>query len=93
MEYNIFKPSQSILKAYLRESVSKESITAFREAMQQLLQQINPSESEEYNKNLVTKFFSRTFYDEQQYMVNTYHKTDLAIRTKTMRPVVLFEFK
>lgn len=93
MEYNIFKPSQSILKAYLRESVSKESITAFREAMQQLLQQINPSESEEHNKNLVTKFFSRTFYDEQQYMVNTYRKTDLAIYTKALRPVVLFEFK
>lgn len=91
--YSILKPNQSILKAYLREPVAESEITDFREAMKNLLQQIKPSETEEFNKNLVIEFFNQSLYKGNQYMVNTYHKADLAIYTKTDKPVVLFEFK
>ena len=60
--------------------------------MKELLQRINPSETEEFNKNLVAEFFNNTLYSDNQYMVNTYQRTDLAIYSNE-HPVVLFEFK
>lgn len=70
---------------------------AFKTAMQELLMRINPSEHEEFNKNLVAEFFNRSLYSDRNYMVNTDHVTDLAIYsemgTHYEHPVVLFEFK
>ena len=97
MEYKILKPSQSIAKAYLNDKPTAEEMEKFREAMQEMFDRINPLEEEEFNKNLVTKFFNSAFYGNGQYMVNTYHKTDLAIYTEMgtnhEHPVVLMEFK
>lgn len=93
----ILTPNQSILKAYLKSSIFMAELVAFKEAMQTLFMRINPSESEEFNKNLVADFFNQSLYKSNSYMVNTYHKTDLAIYSdigaQNEHPMVLFEFK
>ena len=93
--YKKLTPYQSVLKAYLRESPEEQDITAFRKAMQDLLDNINPDEREEFNKNLVAKFFNESLYKD--YLINTCNNTDLAIYSKTNNsnksPLVLFEFK
>ena len=95
--YTILTPSQSIPKAYLRDKPEAQAVMAFKSAMQDLLARINPSEHEEFNKNLVAEFFNRSLYSDRKYMVNTYQSTDLAIYsemgTHNEHPVVLFEFK
>lgn len=95
--YKILTPNQSVLKAYLKESVSLNELQAFRNAMQTLFMRINPSESEEFNKNLVIDFLSQSLYKCNSYMVNTYYRTDLAIYSNVNlhngHPMVLFEFK
>lgn len=95
--YKILIPNQSVLKAYLKESVSLNELQAFRNAMQTLFMRINPSESEEFNKNLVIDFLSQSLYKGNSYMVNTYYRTDLAIYSNVNlyngHPMVLFEFK
>ena len=60
--YKILTPNQSVLKAYLKESVSLNELQAFRNAMQTLFMRINPSESEEFNKNLVIDFLGQSLY-------------------------------
>ncbi len=95
--YTILTPSQSIPKAYLRDKPEEQAVMTFKSAMQDLLARINPSEHEEFNKNLVAEFFNRSLYSDRNYMVNTYQSTDLAIYsemgTHNEHPVVLFEFK
>lgn len=95
--YKILTPNQSVLKAYLKESVSLNELQDFRKAMQILFMRINPSESEEFNKNLVIDFFNQSLYKGNSYMVNTYYRTDLAIYSnvnlQNEHPMVLFEFK
>ena len=95
--YTILTPSQSIPKVYLRDKPEAQTVMVFKSAMQDLLARINPSEHEEFNKNLVAEFFNRSLYSGRNYMVNTYQRTDLAIYaemgTNNEHPVVLFEFK
>lgn len=95
--YKILNPSQAIMKTYLKNKVSREEIRIFRDAMDNLLKGINPEESEEHNKDLVAEFLNKSLYRNNQYKVNTYNKTDLAIFTNSntsfQHPVVLFEFK
>lgn len=90
-------PSQSIPKAYLRESIPSSDFENFRVRLQDLLISINPSETEDHNKIWVIRFLNDTFYGENEYRANTYQNTDLAIYTDmhlpSQRPVVLFEFK
>lgn len=92
MPYNILNTIQAIPKALLRQPSNESDVQAFRTALQELLSRIQPEESEEFNKNLVDEFFSRSLYRDRTYMVNTYQRTDLAI-FKDERPMVLFEFK
>ena len=95
--YKILTPNQAIPKAYLHDKPDIQEVMTFKSAMQELLMRINPSEHEEFNKNLVAEFFNRSLYSDKRYMVNTYNVTDLAIYTEmgthNEHPVVLFEFK
>lgn len=97
MPYIITKPTQVVAKAYLRHPVAESDATTFRNALKELLQRIDPDESEEFNKNLVANFFNESLYRDRTYMVNTYERTDMAIYsnvgTRDEHPVVLFEFK
>ncbi|MBQ7710895.1 MAG: Eco57I restriction-modification methylase domain-containing protein [Bacteroidales bacterium] len=92
MPYNILNATQALPKVFLRQPSNEADVQAFHTALQELLSRIQPEESEEFNKNLVDEFFSRSLYRERTYMVNTYQRTDLAI-FKDNRPMVLFEFK
>lgn len=92
MSYNILNTTQAIPKVFLRQPSNEAGVQAFRTALLELLSRIQPDESEEFNKNLVDEFFSRSLYRDHAYMVNTYQRTDLAI-FKDERPMVLFEFK
>lgn len=92
MPYNILNTTQAIPKVFLRQPSNEADVQAFRTALLELLSRIQPDESEEFNKNLVDEFFSRSLYRDRTYMVNTYQRTDLAI-FKDERPMVLFEFK
>lgn len=97
MPNTITKPTQVVAKAYLRQPVAESDATTFRNALKELLQRIDPDESEEFNKNLVANFFNESLYRDRTYMVNTYERTDMAIYsnvgTREEHPVVLFEFK
>ena len=92
-KYKIFKPRQSILKAYLREPISETELTSFRTAMKTMLGRIDSSQHEEFNKNLVIDFFNQSLYKGNKYMVNTRDRADLAIYSESGQPAVLFEFK
>lgn len=95
--YKILTPNQAIPKAYLHDKPDIQEVMAFKSAMLELLMRINPSEHEEFNKNLVAEFLNKSLYRDKSYMVNTYNVTDLAIYTEmgthNEHPVVLFEFK
>ena len=92
MPYNILNTTQAIPKVFLRQPSNEADVQVFRTALQEMLSRIQPEESEEFNKNLVDEFFSRSLYRDRTYMVNTYQRTDLAI-FKDERPMVLFDFK
>lgn len=93
----ILTPKQSLLKGYLKATVKRDEIQLFKDKLRFLLERINPSETEEYNKNLFMQFLNQTYYTAQGSLVNTYGKTDLAIYKEDagneLTPVVLFEFK
>lgn len=97
MAKKILTPKQSLLKGYMKQPVSRNEINLFKEKLLVFFSHVNPSESEEFNKNLIMQFLNQTFYAKQGCMVNTYEKTDLAIYEKSTggdeEPVVLFEFK
>lgn len=97
MAKKILTPKQSLLKGYMKVPVSRANIMLFKEKLRILLSRNNPTESEEFNKILVSQFLNENYYTSQGSMVNTYERTDLAIYSRdaegTERPVVLFEFK
>jgi len=66
--------SSVLKKAYLKKAVDKEKFTLFLEKLKYLKENLNPEESEEFNKNIIKKFLEFE-YDE----INTYERVDLAI--------------
>ena len=85
-------PSQSVMKAYLRQNADETEIESFRLALEVMLQQINENEQEEYNKNLVSKMLEDSLYSSG-YMLNSKGRTDLAIYNQEHKVKVLFEVK
>lgn len=85
-------PSQSVMKAYLRQSVDETELEHFRLALEVMLQHINENEQEEYNKNLVSKMLEDSLY-RSGYMLNPKGRTDLAIYNQEHKVKVLFEVK
>lgn len=59
--YKILTPNQAIPKAYLHDKPDVQEVMAFKSAMKELLMRINPSEHEEFNKNLVAEFSIKAF--------------------------------
>ena len=91
---NIQTPSQSIKKSYLRQPVEQAELENFREYLEILLKELNPSDIEEANKGRVKTFLEHTLWLSNSYEINASGKTDLTIKDKNLeRNVVLFEFK
>jgi len=84
-------PKQSLNKAYLKEKVTRSSIEIFKKNLIEFPDGINENESEEYVKNLVTKFLYDTYYNDKN-QINTKGRIDLAIY-EDKKPVVILEAK
>jgi hypothetical protein len=103
---NLLSPRQAIAvdKAFLKVSPHEDRVEPFRLALLELLNKVNPAQSEEFHKNLVIKFFEQTFKKEEDkgtpYFINTKNyergEGDLVINTdKTADSSVgvILEFK
>ena len=92
---NILTPRKSLNKAYLKQKISRQEMERFKTNLQRMLTDMNPDESEEYHKNLLSAFLSDTWY-RGQYFINTRERTDLVIHSSNKsesQPAVLIETK
>ncbi len=87
----VLTPKQSLNKAYLKEKVTRSNIELFKNNLIQFVDGIDEKESEEYVKNLVTKFLYDTYYNGKN-QINTKGRIDLAIY-EDKKPVVIIEAK
>jgi hypothetical protein len=78
MNIKKLNPRQSINKAFLKLKPNRNKIEHFQSQLNHLLDQINDKESEEFNKNLISDFLKKTYYDPN-YFINTKGRNDLVI--------------
>ncbi|MGC9332355.1 MAG: DUF7149 domain-containing protein [Bacteroidales bacterium] len=78
MKLNIINIRKSINKAFLKVKPNRTQIEDFKNNIQSLYDQINELESEEYHKNIISKFLTDTYYSPGHY-INTKGRTDLVI--------------
>ena len=71
-------PRKSLNKAYLKIKPVRLEIDIFKKFLMNLLDSINHSESEEFNKNVVADFLKNSFYSPN-YFINTKGRNDLVI--------------
>lgn len=94
MNKNIYTPSQSIQKSYLRQPVPLEELESFRSYLKILLNSLCADDIEETNKGRVKTFLEQTLWPSKDYEINASGQTDLTIKDKNLdKNVVLFEFK
>ncbi len=74
LKLNIIKPRDALSKQLSKKSIVKQSLERF-EAELQKLRAVNPSESEEHQKNDVKEFLSNSF----GYKINTKGRIDYAV--------------
>lgn len=78
MTFIALKPRKALNKAFLKVKPNRTEIDAFKANLIQLLDQINEKESEEFHKNIVSKFLDVTYYSGNHY-INTKGRNDLVI--------------
>jgi adenine-specific DNA-methyltransferase len=78
MDLNILKPRKALNKAFLKVKANRNEIELFKTNLTSLLDNINETESEEFHKNLVSKFLSDTYYGANHF-INTKGRNDLVI--------------
>ena len=74
LKLNIIKPRDALSKQLSKKSIVKQSLERF-EAELQKLRAVNPSESEEHQKNEIKEFLSGSF----GYKINTKGRIDYAV--------------
>lgn len=84
-------PKKSLNKAYLKEKITRSEIELFKKNLIEFIDGIDEKESEEFVKNVVTKFLYNTYYSGKN-QINTKGRIDLAIYEDS-RPVVIIEAK
>ncbi len=77
-EVLVLTPRQALNKAYLKVKPRRDEIALFKTNLTALLDQIREAESEEFHKNIVSRFLSATYYDPKHYL-NTKARNDLVI--------------
>ena len=65
---NKIQPRKALNKAFLKVKIPRDDIEKFKENLMRLLKDINDAESEEFHKNLVSRFFRET-YDGANYFI------------------------
>ena len=86
---------ESLNKAYLKRKISRADIDCFKGNLRQLLDGVQPGESEEFHKKLISAFLEDTWY-KGRHFINTKDRSDLVIHNgpKSGSPVgVLIEVK
>ena len=78
MKLNIQSFAQSLNKAYLKQSVTRSDINKFKNSYKKLFWRIDPNESEENLKNILSDFLKETYYKDL-FEVNTKGRADLVI--------------
>lgn len=72
------KPRKALNKAFLKVKPSRSDIESFKKNLVNLIDQINEAESEEFHKNLVSRFLRETYYGSN-HSINTKGWNDLVI--------------
>src|ERR1035437_354623 len=78
MNLNRLKPRKALNKAFLKVKAQRTEIELFKTNLIGLLDTINETESEEFHKNIVSKFLTDTYYNSTHY-INTKGRNDLVI--------------
>ncbi|MDR0421330.1 MAG: class I SAM-dependent DNA methyltransferase, partial [Prevotellaceae bacterium] len=78
MSSNIKSTKQALNPAFLKQKPERKEIDLFKKEFIDLLDRINPKESEEYHKNLIKDFLNAVYYKDKHY-INTRGYTDLVI--------------
>lgn len=77
--YNLsVKPRKALNKAYLKVKPARRQVDDFKANLEALLSRVSPDESEEFNKNLLSRFLRDTWY-HPEYFINTKGRNDLVI--------------
>lgn len=95
MKLNVISPRKSINKAFLKVKPNRNQIEKFKHNILKLYDQINETETEEFHKNIISKFLSDTYYSPNYY-INTKGRADLVIhngKSSTSTVGVLIETK
>ena len=71
-------PGQALNKAFLKLKPTRKEIDVFKANFERLLRDIDDKESEEFHKNLVTKFLRDTYYKDL-FFINTKGRNDQVI--------------
>ena len=69
---------QALNPGFLKQKPERKEIELFKKELVALLDRINPKESEEFHKNLITDFLNPVYYRDNYY-INTKGKNDLVI--------------
>ena len=75
---HLLTPRKALNKAFLKVKPSREQVNNFKEWLNWLYTHISEEESEEHNKNLLSRFLREAFYSPL-YFVNTKGRNDLVI--------------
>lgn len=78
MEYHVLSPRNALNKAFLKVNPARPKMERFKNGLCTLLDRINPEESEEFHKNLLSDFLKKTGFDPR-YFINTKGRNDLVI--------------
>ncbi|MFN8290203.1 MAG: TaqI-like C-terminal specificity domain-containing protein [Chitinophagaceae bacterium] len=74
-------PRIALNKSYLKVKPNRNDIEKFKAHVIELLDQINEKETEEFHKNIISKFLDKTYYGGNHY-INTKGRNDLVIHTE-----------
>ncbi|MEY3869744.1 MAG: hypothetical protein RLZZ338_3635, partial [Cyanobacteriota bacterium] len=75
---NKIQPRKALNKAFLKVKPPRDDIEKFKDNLMRLLNDINEAESEEFHKNLISRFLRETYYGAN-YFINTKGRNDLVI--------------
>ena len=88
-------PQETLNKAFRKVKPSREQVNKFKDWLQWLLTHLSEEESEEHNKNLLSRFLREAYYSPE-YFVNTKGRSDLVIhngKDSTSSVGVIIEMK
>ncbi|MEP7163040.1 MAG: TaqI-like C-terminal specificity domain-containing protein [Ferruginibacter sp.] len=73
-------PRNALNKSFLKVKPHRDDIESFKIHLIELLEQIDEKETEEFHKNIISKFLEKTYYSGKHY-INTKGRNDLVIHT------------